>query len=89
MGVSKVSSNSLCIHLPPPPAGTPPSRRRRFKILPTFLSAPVSLLLTFDTLSFIFREIQSGILRTAELSLSFFIVPISYTDVMVQEGAVL
>jgi len=26
----------LCIHLPPPPAGTPPSRRRRFKILPTF-----------------------------------------------------
>ncbi|RHM96600.1 hypothetical protein DWZ35_06220 [Bacteroides caccae] len=25
---------NLCIYLPPPPTGTPPSRRRRIKILP-------------------------------------------------------
>ena len=27
----------LCIHLPPPPTGTPPSRRRRLKILLTII----------------------------------------------------
>ena len=26
----------LRIHLPPPPTGTPPSRRRRIELLPTF-----------------------------------------------------
>ena len=31
---------ALCIHLPPPPTGTPPSRRRRMEILPTFQLTP-------------------------------------------------
>ena len=39
----------MCIHLPPPPTGTPPSRRRRFKILLTFQSAPIEVEPTFQS----------------------------------------
>ncbi|UVQ06428.1 hypothetical protein NXW85_20665 [Bacteroides caccae] len=34
-GYTMLIINDLCIHLPPPPTGTPPSRRRRMEIPPT------------------------------------------------------
>ena len=34
------------IHLPPPPTGTPPSRRRRIRIAPTSRSEFLNLLFT-------------------------------------------
>ena len=35
-GYTMLIITDLCLHLPPPPTGTPPSRRRRMEILPTF-----------------------------------------------------
>jgi len=35
-GCTMLIINDLCIYLPPPPTGIPPSRRRRMKILLTF-----------------------------------------------------
>jgi len=34
-GYTMLIINDLCIHLLPPPTGTPPSRRRRMEIPPT------------------------------------------------------
>ncbi|MCE8462175.1 hypothetical protein KDU72_13435, partial [Bacteroides caccae] len=35
-GCTMLIITDLRIHLPPPPTGTPPSRRRRIELLPTF-----------------------------------------------------
>ena len=48
----------MLVHLPtPPPTGTPPSRRRRFEILTTFLSAPIKILPTFNLAYFRTKKI--------------------------------
>jgi len=45
-GYTMLIINDLCIHLPPPPTGTPPSRRRRIWIAPTSRSEFLNLLFT-------------------------------------------
>ena len=45
-GYTMLIITDLRIHLPPPPTGTPPSRRRRIRIAPTSRSEFLNLLFT-------------------------------------------
>ena len=50
-GYTMLIITDLRIHLPPPPTGTPPSRRRRMEILPTIncqvIILPIHLIINF------------------------------------------
>ena len=64
-GYTMLIITDLRIHLPPPPTGTPPSRRRRMEILPTIncqvIILPIHLITKFFlfvslSLSFVSRQ---------------------------------
>ena len=48
-GYTMLIITDLRIHLPPPPTGTPPSRRRRMEILPTINCQVIILLIHLIT----------------------------------------